>query len=95
MTYQETAGLNDLRVRYFDQNNGNARYRVLVNGQTVDEWIASDHVPSQKLDSSTSSRRVIPGLMLRPGDVIRAEGTPDGGETAALDYIELVRRETP
>jgi hypothetical protein len=31
--------------------------------------------------------------MLRPGDEIRVEGTPDGGETAALDYIEVVRDE--
>jgi hypothetical protein len=29
------------------------------------------------------------GIALRPGDEIRIDGTPDGGETAALDYIEI------
>jgi hypothetical protein len=32
---------------------------------------------------------VVPGIALRPGDEIRIEGMPDGGETAALDYIEI------
>ena len=27
---------------------------------------------------------------LRPGDVIRIEGTPDGAERAPLDYIEVL-----
>jgi hypothetical protein len=33
--------------------------------------------------------RTIAGIALRPGDRIRIEGTPDGNETAALDYIEI------
>jgi hypothetical protein len=26
---------------------------------------------------------------LRPGDEIRIEGVPDGGEPAAIDYVEI------
>jgi len=29
-------------------------------------------------------------LALKPGDVIRVEGTPDANDPAALDYIEVV-----
>jgi alpha-glucuronidase len=47
-------------------------------------------LPTRKVDSSSSSRRTIRGLALRKGDEIRIEGIPDGGETAALDYIEIV-----
>jgi hypothetical protein len=32
---------------------------------------------------------VISGIALRGGDEIRIEGMPDGGETAALDYVEI------
>ena len=28
-------------------------------------------------------------MELKPGDVMRVEGTPDGADPAALDYIEL------
>ncbi|MGC4050592.1 MAG: alpha-glucuronidase family glycosyl hydrolase [Paludibaculum sp.] len=84
------AGWYTLRVQYFDQNNGMARYRVKVGEQVVDEWTASNWVPTQKIDSSSSTRRSAAGIALRPGDVIRVEGTPEGGEKAALDYIELI-----
>jgi alpha-glucuronidase len=88
-SYNGTAGLYQLRVQYFDQNNGVARYRVWVANQLVDEWTAADLVPSQKIDSTTSTRRTISGLALRPGDEIRIEGVPNGGESAALDYVEI------
>jgi hypothetical protein len=32
----------------------------------------------------------VPGIALRPGDEVRIEGMRDGGETAALDYIEIL-----
>ena len=35
------------RSQYFDQNNGAAHYRVSINGQPVDEWVADDHVPTR------------------------------------------------
>jgi alpha-glucuronidase len=87
--YQGDAGWHSLYVMYFDQNNGVAHFRVSVVGQSVDEWAAADHVPSRKIDGSTSKRRAIHGLALRPGDEIRIEGTPDGGDLAALDYVEI------
>jgi hypothetical protein len=46
-------------------------------------------LPTQKIDGSSSTRRTISGIVLRPGDHVRIEGLPDGGETAALDFIEI------
>jgi alpha-glucuronidase len=91
--YDGAAGWFTVRVQYFDQNNGAAHYRLRVGDQVVDEWVASGHVPSAKIDGSTSTRRAAPGIALRPGDEIRVEGVPDGGESAALDYIELLPSE--
>jgi alpha-glucuronidase len=84
-------GWYTLRVQYFDMPNGVARYKLLVGRQTVDEWSAADHIPSRRLDAGASSRRVIPGIALRPGDEIRIEGFPDRGDPAGLDYIEIVK----
>jgi alpha-glucuronidase len=90
MRYDGTPGWYTLHVQYFDLNNGVSRFRLWVGNQLVDEWTAADHLPARKIDGSSSSRRVIAGVALRPGDQIRIEGRPDGRETAALDYIEIL-----
>ncbi len=91
--YEGAPGVYQVRVRYFDQNNGVAHFRALIANRVISEWAADDRVPTRKIDSSSSALRAIPGIRLRPGDEIRIEGTPDGGETAALDYIEIAADE--
>jgi len=90
LQFAGAAGWYTLRVQYFDQRNGISRYRLRVAGQWIDEWQADLLLPTVTLDSSSSTRRVIHGVALRPGDEIRIEGRPDGGEPAALDYLEIV-----
>lgn len=86
-------GWYTLRVEYFDQANGVSHYRVWIGKQLLDEWAADLHLPTIRLDSTSSTRRTIGMVALRPGDEIRIEGGPNGGETAALDYIEILRRQ--
>ena len=90
LPYDGPAGWYNLNVRYFDQIDGVSHFRLLVGQQVVDEWTAADRLPTRRIDSSSSARRIVSGIALRPGDEIRIEGMPDGGETAALDYIEIV-----
>ena len=90
MPYDGAPGRYTLRVQYFDQNNGAARFRLSIGNQIVDEWTAGDHLPTRRIDSSSSIRREIKEIALRPGDQIRIEGQPDGGDLAALDYIEIL-----
>jgi alpha-glucuronidase len=87
--YNGASGARTLIVQYFDMNTGVARFRVRVAGRVVAEWSASDTVPTRRVDSSSSARRVIAGITLRTGDEIAIDGTSDGGDTAALDYIEV------
>jgi alpha-glucuronidase len=91
LKFDGAAGWYTLRVQYFDQRNGVSHYRLRVAGQAIDEWDADLLLPTTKLDSTSSTRREIRGVALRPGDEIRVEGRPDGGEPAALDYIEIAR----
>ena len=93
--YDGEPGWHTIRVRYFDQNNGVSRFRLWVANQLVDEWAADDHLPTRKIDGSSSSRRQVTGIALRPGDEIRIEGVPDQAEPAALDYIEIVNPAGP
>jgi len=82
-------GWYELDVQYFDQNDGVSQFRVFINDQLVDSWLADDHLPATKPNADSSIRRQIPGLALRPSDQIRIAGTPDAAEPAALDYVEL------
>ena len=76
-------------MQYFDQQDGVSRYRVWIGKQLIDEWSATDRLPTRKVDSASSSRRTLRGIALQKGDEIRIEGIPEGRETAALDYIEI------
>lgn len=90
LTYDGPPGWRTIHVQYFDQIDGVSRYRLLVAGQLVDEWRAALRLPTKKLDGASSTRRAVRGIALRPGDEIRVEGIPDGGEPAGLDYIEIL-----
>jgi alpha-glucuronidase len=90
MKYSGPAGYYSLNVEYFDLPNGVSHYRVFVGRQLVDEWAADLGLPSRRMDAGASTRRTIEGVALRPGDEIRIEGKPDGMETAALDYLEIL-----
>ncbi len=83
------AGWYDVATQYFDQNDGESRFRLLVNGQLVDEWTAVDDIPTKKPDSHSSTRRRTRGVALRLGDAVRIEGVRDGGEAAPVDYVEI------
>ena len=80
----------DLRIQFFDQNNGVSRFKLLIGDQTLDEWEADANLPTGKIDGSSSTRHTVTGIALRPGDRIRIEATPDGAERAPLDYIEIL-----
>jgi alpha-glucuronidase len=88
--YEGDTARRDIIVQYFDHLDGVSRFRVWVGSRLVDEWSAADQLPTRKIDSSSSTRRIIRGLALRKGDEIRIEGIPEGRETAPLDYIEIV-----
>jgi len=87
--YKGAAGVFQVRVRYFDTNTGISRFRALIGSRVLDEWTANDRAPTRKIDGSSSALHVINGIPLKEGAEIRIEGTPEGGETAALDYIEI------
>ena len=88
--FHRTPGWYELDLQYFDQNNGESKFRVFVGSQLVDEWTADAHLPAFRIGGDSSTRRRIRGLALRPGDEIRIEGMPQGAEPAVLDYVEVL-----
>jgi len=77
-------------VAYFDENDGQSRFRIFVGDQLIDEWTADDWFPHDLPSGHTSTRRITPVVALRPGDEIRLEAESDGKEQACVDYVEII-----
>ena len=90
-TFRGTEGKYEVDVEYFDLASGTAHFKAFVNDQLVDEWYADMALPGATPSADSSVRRQIKGLPLRQGDVIRIDGIPDHGDSAALDYLEVVK----
>jgi alpha-glucuronidase len=82
-------GIYIVDVRYFDQNDGVASFAFAVNGKSIETWQASDNLPTKEINGSSSTRRRIAGVALKPGDTVEITGTPNAADKAALDYIQF------
>ena len=87
------AGVYSIAVQYFDLHPGAAQYELLLNGKTLAHWVADATLPpaavDPRLDGSTSTRFTVSDVHLRPGDTVSVRGTPNQGEPAPVDYIEI------
>jgi alpha-glucuronidase len=92
--FSGAAGRFNLAVQYFDQQGGLAKFAVSINGQPATSsdagWTADARLPSSQPNGDNSTRHIVRGVALKPGDVIRVDGFPDGADQAALDYVEVL-----
>jgi alpha-glucuronidase len=88
-TYNGHAGRFNLAVQYFDLRGGAAHFTLDLNGNALASWAADANLPSFWPNGDNSTRYTANDVLLKPGDVLRLEGTSDGRDPAALDYIEL------
>ncbi len=89
LLYKGGPGWFNIDVQYFDENTGAARFQLFVGEQLIRSWTAGADLPSRTANGDTSARERIEGVALRPNDKIRIIGIPNGGDAAALDYIEI------
>jgi alpha-glucuronidase len=94
-TYAGKPGRFNIAVQYLDLRGGAAHFSLDVNGESIASWAADATFPSNHAgDTSIRFTARGPdgrGIELKPGDVLRVEGTPDASDPAALDYIEIER----
>jgi alpha-glucuronidase len=94
--FTRDAGDYDVRVQYFDEEDGVSKFTLFVNDKRIDAWQADNHLPTPTTlpDAHSSIRRKLPRVKLNSGDEIRLEGTADAGERAVVDYFELMPSQT-
>ena len=88
-TWNGAAGHFDVALEYFDLQGGAASFALSVNGKQAAAWTADALLLSRRPHGDNSIRHTVGGLELKPGDVVRVEGIPDGSDPAALDYVEV------
>jgi alpha-glucuronidase len=88
-TYKGAAGTFALATQYFDLQGGAAKFTLEVNGNAVASWTGNATLPWRSLHGDNSTRYTARGVQLKPGDVLRVTGVPDGSDAASLDYIEI------
>jgi alpha-glucuronidase len=89
-TFTGKPGTYDIAVQYFDLAGGAAQFAFLLRGTEVDSWKADAHLPSTRPNGDNSTRHLVEGVTLHPGDTLSVVGTADGPDHAALDYVELL-----
>lgn len=95
-TFAGAAGTYDLVLAYFDENDGISQLSVSVNGVRVDSWALDQNLGSAGYSTSNFVRRTVTtSLALNPGDVVEIEGTLNGGESSAVDYLEFIPTNVP
>lgn len=81
-------GKYNLKTFYFDENDGNATYKVFVNDNKVDEWTANQDLGSASADEKTLTSHITE-VTLSKNDIISIVGTKEKYDPARLDKIEL------
>jgi hypothetical protein len=81
-SFTGVAGTHDIVVRYFDENDGQATFALVVGGAVVGMWTAN-------VDDHTWKTRTFTGVFISGGAEIRVEGARAQGEHARVDYVEI------
>ena len=84
-TFDEPSGTYDVRITYFDEDDGRARVTLLI---------AREEKAAFTLDEDTDCWRwrIFENIQVNKGDNITLVGNADQKERAKLDYIEFIPR---
>jgi len=88
-TFTRPAGSYTISVQYFDYRQGVSTFTLLLNDVIIATWKADNTLPGNTISGDTSTRYTLSNVALHPGDVLKIEGQPNGGEPAPIDYMEV------
>ena len=87
--YKGSPGWYNLDIQCFDGSSGEVSLQT-IDKQPAHTVLGCKHEPIvQYTERRYMTRGTVQTIALRPGDQIRIIGTPDGGDLAWLDYIEI------
>ncbi|MGK7913362.1 MAG: LamG domain-containing protein, partial [Synechococcus sp.] len=88
-------GIYDLKLNYFDENDGTGNIKVLVNNKLVDQWSLNRNSGSSDISANNRQVRTIKGLEVEAGDRITFVGKEHRKEFLRIDYFDLKKTNSP
>ena len=82
-------GFYDLALGHFDENDGVARTRLLVNGAEIVAFDWDSDLGSDRATAQALTERLFEDVALEAGDVIELRGTRAPGEPLRTDYLDF------
>jgi alpha-glucuronidase len=96
------AGLFDIHLLYYDERDGASTFRLRAGDRSLGsdeahwgldaEWKADDDLPTDEPNGHSATRKTFEGVRLAAGETMILDATPDAGEQAVVDYIEITPR---
>ncbi len=83
----EGSGVFDLKVDYFDENDGAPVYVVKVNGAEVGGWVADQDFGTAYATAASLTSETLPDIALSTGDILTIEVVGAAGEPARVDKL--------
>ncbi|MDX2432732.1 MAG: glycosyl hydrolase family 28 protein [Bacteroides sp.] len=80
------SGIYDIRVTYFDEEQGHSKVTIYVAGKEMVNFFLDE-------DSDCWRSRMFHDIAVNAGDEIKVVAESDQGETVRLDYIEFISKQ--
>jgi hypothetical protein len=88
-TFEGEAGVYQVKVGYYDENDGQSQAKIAVAGESTSFTFDKDLPSNWVKPASKTSRIAIESVQLESGDTFKIEATSNKGEFARFDYIEF------
>ncbi|NJL79822.1 MAG: hypothetical protein HC917_15030 [Richelia sp. SM2_1_7] len=88
-TFKGEAGTYQVKVGYYDENDGQSQAKVTVGEKTASFNFDQDLPDSWVKPSTKTSRVAMESVQLKSGDSFKITGTSNQGEFARFDYVEF------
>ncbi|KAH6658150.1 glycoside hydrolase superfamily [Truncatella angustata] len=94
-TLLNVSGKYNMAVNYFDMAIGNSSWELYLDDNLVGKWKGDveynlGKAPTPYIDGQTATRITFRNVDVKSGAVLKVVGTPDGLESAPLDYISIL-----
>lgn len=92
--FTKREGIYDIKIHYYDENDGKCTYNFYLNDKEIASWIADKDLGDKHPVIDTRQVKEINGIELRNNDTLTLEGIADVfdshfADLARVDRIEL------
>ncbi|MBD1909288.1 right-handed parallel beta-helix repeat-containing protein [Leptolyngbya sp. FACHB-8] len=94
--FQGASGTYNIKIGYFDENDGAARIETRVGGSMVATTTLNQQLGSNAMTSGNRVERIVAsGVTVQQGDRIELRGLENSEEHARVDYVEFIPVSAP